>query len=125
MSESIQSRQERDAALAPIYAAAIKVLTNGFRTGGALLVVGLVVAALKQEAINHKAESFEKVIPAVFDGKASGIIDLAILVMMITPLLTVVTVAIGFVRAGDRRYGLLSFVVLGVLCVSVTLSLLR
>jgi uncharacterized membrane protein len=61
----------------------------------------------------------------LLDGKAAGIIDLAILALMITPLATVITVAAGFFRAGDRRYGWLSVLVLGILGISVVLSLLR
>jgi uncharacterized membrane protein len=125
MSEFVEARHEPDPALAPVYLSAIRVLNGGFRVGAALLIIGLVVAAAKRESLNHEVESFGQVFPAVFDGKASGIIDLAILTLMITPLITVVVVATGFMRAGDRRYGLLSFVVLGVLGVSVTLSLLR
>ncbi len=125
MSESIEARQERDEELAPVYAAAIKALTTGFRVGAALLVLGLAVAAAKRESLQTEVDSFGRVLPEILDGNASGIIDLAILAMMMTPLVTVVVVAIGFLRAGDRRYGLLSFVVLGVLGISVALALVR
>jgi len=61
----------------------------------------------------------------VLDGKASGIVDLAILCLMATPVATVFVVALGFFRIGDRRYGLLSLIVLGVLAISISLSLFR
>jgi len=112
-------------AIVPVYRAAIRVLTWGFRTGAGILLLGLVVSLIKREALNTQVDPFADILPTLFDGKPAAIIDLAILTFMATPLLTVVVVAIGFMRAGDRRYGMLSFIVLGVLCISVTLSLLR
>lgn len=125
MNEPRNSASDSPAALAPVYQSAITVLTRGFRTGAALLVAGLVVAIARRESLNDKVDPFGEIIPAILDGKAAGLIDLAILAIMITPLLTVIVVATGFFRAGDRRYGFFSVVVLAVLCVSVALSLLR
>ncbi len=116
---------ERVRGLFPIYRSAITVLSWGFRLGAALLAVGLIVAAIKGEALERKAEAFPDIIPAVLDGKASGIVDLAILCLMATPVATVFVVALGFFRIGDRRYGLLSLIVLGVLAISISLSLFR
>jgi uncharacterized membrane protein len=119
------ARTAHNAELTGIYRSAILVLTWGFRIGAAVLAVGLALALAKQEALSHEADPFRDVIPAIFDGKAVGIIDLAILCLMATPLATVLIVAVGFFRAGDRRYGAITLLVLGVLCVSVTLSLMR
>lgn len=116
---------ERGRKLSPIYRAAIAVLTWGFRLGAALLVVGLFVAAIKGEPLKHKAEAYSDVLPAVFDGKASGIVDLAILCLVATPVVAVAAVAFGFFRIGDRRYGALSLAMLCVLAVSISLSLFR
>ncbi|MCC6791628.1 MAG: DUF1634 domain-containing protein [Thermomicrobiales bacterium] len=111
--------------LAPVYRAAIAVMTWGFRIGAALLVVGLAVAAAKRESIRNEVDPFADILPKIFDGEAAGIIDLAIVVLMATPLLTVIAVALAFRRAGDRRYANASLMVLGVLAISVILSLLR
>jgi uncharacterized membrane protein len=111
------------AELAPLRGAAITILTWGFRTGGALLAVGLLLAAIKQESLSHQAGSFTDVIPAILDGRAGGVVDLAILWIMATPVATVIVIATGFFRLGDRRYGALSLAVLAVLCVSISLSL--
>lgn len=125
MSATTPSPDRRSDPLAPIYRSAIAVLTWGFRTGAALLVVGLVVAAAKRESIAREVDPFTEIFPKIIDGKASGIIDLAILAIMVTPLVTVVTVAVGFHRAGDRRFAIVSLCVLCILGVSVVLSLLR
>jgi uncharacterized membrane protein len=111
--------------LAGLYRSSITVLSVGFKTGAGLLVLGLVVALLRREPLNDRVDSFEDVPRKLLEGSAAGIIDLAILAIMATPLATVVTVAIGFFRAGDRRYGWLSLVVLGILGISVILALIR
>lgn len=114
-----------DQRIAPIYRSAITVMTWGFRIAAALLIAGLAVAAAKREVIGHRVDPFREILPKIFDGKAAGIIDLAILAIMVTPLVTVVVVAVGFHRAGDRRYARCSLLVLGILGISVVLSLLR
>ena len=100
-------------------------MTWGFRIAAGILVTGLAVALAKQEALEHRADPFADVFPAILDGESSGIIDLAIIAIMLTPLVTAVTVAAGFRRIGDRRYTICSFLVLGILGISVLLSLVR
>jgi uncharacterized membrane protein len=125
MSATAPMQNPDDQRIAPIYRSAIRVMTWGFRIAAALLIVGLAVAAAKREAIGHRVDPFRQIFPNIIDGKAAGIIDLAILAIMVTPLVTVIVVAVGFQRAGDRRYALCSFLVLGILGISVVLSLLR
>ncbi len=111
--------------LAPLYDAAFLIFTWGFRLGAALLAVGVVVALIKSEPLGHEADRFIDVLAAVRAGHASGIIDLAILWFMATPVATVVVVGISFWRMGDRRYALLSLLVLAILGVSIVLALNR
>jgi uncharacterized membrane protein len=111
--------------LAPLYALSRTIFVWGFRLGAALLVLGLVVAIAKGEPIGHVADPLVDIPGAVLAGHASGIIDLAIFWFMATPVVTVIAVAIGFLRLGDRRYALLSLVVLIILGASIALSLLR
>ena len=111
--------------LGPLYQAAISTLTWGFRTGAALLAIGILLALARRESLNRVADPFAEVLPAVLDGEASGVVDLAIIWLMITPVLAVVVVALGFFRLGDRRYGALALLVLAVLGVTITLALGR
>ncbi len=111
--------------LAPLYAAAVATLTWGFRTGAALLAAGIVLALARREPLNREADPFAEVIPAVLDGRAAGVVDLAILWLMVVPVGAVLVVAGGFLRLGDRRYALLSLLVLAVLGVSIALALGR
>ena len=118
----LAARTER---LEPLYDAAVKTLFWGFRLGAALLALGIVVALVKGEPLGHEADPIPDVIAMVRAGYASGIIDLAILWFMLTPVVTVIVVAASFWRLGDRRYALLSLVVLAILGASVALALNR
>jgi uncharacterized oligopeptide transporter (OPT) family protein len=118
----LAARTER---LQPLYDAAVKTLLWGFRLGAALLALGIVAALIKREPLGHEADPLADVIATVRAGYASGIIDLAILWFMLTPVATVIVVAVNFWRLGDRRYALLSLIVLAILGASVALSLYR
>ncbi len=118
----LAARTER---LEPLYDAAVKTLFWGFRLGAALLALGIVVALVKREPLGHEADPIPEVVAMVRAGYASGIIDLAILWFMLTPVATVIVVAASFWRLGDRRYALLSLIVLAILGASVALALNR
>ncbi len=111
--------------LAPLYDAAVRTFFWGFRLGAALLALGIIVALVKREPIGHEADPLSEIIATVRAGQAAGIIDLAILWFMLTPVATVIVVAASFWRLGDRRYALLSLVVLAILGASIALALNR
>ena len=117
--------REQGRELTPIYRSAVTIRSLGFRLGAVLLAIGLLVAIVKQESLERTAEAYPDILPSVFDGDANGIISLAIVTLVATPVVTVLTVAIGFLRVGDRRFGVLSLFVLGVLGISISLSLFR
>jgi uncharacterized oligopeptide transporter (OPT) family protein len=118
----LAARTER---LEPLYDAAVKTLFWGFRLGAALLALGIVVSLFKREPLGREADPLPEVVAMVRAGYASGIIDLAILWFMLTPVVTVIVVAASFWRLGDRRYALLSLIVLAILGGSVALALNR
>ena len=111
--------------LAPLYDAAIRTFFWGFRLGAALLAVGLVVALVRGEPLGREADPISGVLAEVRAGHASGIIDLAILWFMLTPVAATIVVAVSFWRLGDRRYAVLSLAVLVILGVSIALALNR
>jgi len=118
----LAARTER---LAPLYDAAVKTLYWGFRLGAVLLALGVVLALVKREPLGREADPIPDVIAMVRAGYASGVIDLAILWFMLTPVATVIVVAASFWRLGDRRYALLCLIVLAILAASVALALNR
>jgi hypothetical protein len=118
----LAARTER---LAPLYDAAIRTFFWGFRLGAALLALGVVAALVKGEPLGREADPISGVLAEVRAGNASGIIDLAILWFMLTPVAATVVVGVSFWRLGDRRYAVLSLAVLVILGVSIALALNR
>jgi uncharacterized membrane protein len=122
MAEAFDRRLER---LAPLYAAADRSLAVGFRLSVALLAVGLALSLVRDEKLHREVESLPEILSLVADGHGAGFVDLAIVAMVMTPIATVLVLAAGFLRIGDRRYALVSCVVLAILGVSIAVSLLR
>jgi uncharacterized membrane protein len=115
----------RVAALAPLYAAAGRSLAWGFRVSMALLAIGLLLSLLQDEPLPEQAEPLPEVLALVRDGEGAGFVDLGIIAIVLTPVATVLVLALGFLKRGDRSYALVTFVVLAILGVSVGISLLR
>lgn len=113
----------RTTRLEPLYDSARLVLAWSFRIGAALLLIGIVLALIQRQPLNHVTTGFGQVIPAVLRGDAAGVVDLAILWLMASPVFAVIVVAIGFFRVGEPRYGIVSLLVLLVLGVSIALAI--
>ncbi len=122
MARLFARRTER---LQPLYAGTRFALTWSFRIGAALLLAGIVLAVIQRQPLNHVTTGFGEVVPSVMRGDAAGVVDLAILWLMASPVFVVVVVAGGFFRLGERKYALLSILVLIVLGVSIALAVIR
>ena len=118
----LAARTER---LAPLYDAAVRTFVWGFRIGAALLALGVLLALVKGEPLERETDPISEVLAEVLAGNASGVIDLAILWFMMTPVAATVVAAVSFWRLGDRRYAVLSLVVLVILGTSIALALNR
>jgi len=109
----------------PIRRSAAATLTWGFRATAAILALGLLVTFIGGHDIETEATGFRDIIPDLLDGEGPAIVSLAILTMMLTPVATVIVIALGFLRIGDRRFGRVSLIVLGVLAISIIASFFR
>jgi uncharacterized membrane protein len=109
----------------PIRSAAADTLNWGFRVSAAILALGLIVTLVQDHEIEEKATSFTNLLPDLIDGQGSAIVSLSILTMMVTPVVTVIVIALGFSRINDSRYARISLIVLGVLAISIVASFFR
>lgn len=114
---------QRTARLEPLYHSTRLVLTWSFRIGAAILLIGIVLALIQRTPLNHATTGFSQVIPSISRGEAAGVVDLAILWLMASPVFAVIVVAVGFFRSGERRYGVVSLLVLLVLGISIALAI--
>ncbi len=108
-----------------VYARALVVLRIGFRLVAILLLAGIAVALVRGEQLERTVDPFGKIFPAIRDGHSRGIIDLAILTVMLTPVAAVVTIALTLHLLGERRFARYSLAVLLILLASIASSLIR
>lgn len=100
------------------------VLAWGFRLSASLLLIGLVVSAIQQEGLHTSLEGFSTILQEIGDGNGASIVALAILVMIVTPIVSTLTVVISCLRVGDQRYARIAGAVLVILIVSALISAL-
>lgn len=111
--------------LTAVYDVAISSLRMGFRLAAALFVIGIAWSAVEREDIATRVTPIEDIPRQLADGAPMAAIVLSFLVLMFTPVVTVLCIGVSFLRLGDRWYGLLSFVVLAILGASMALALIR
>ncbi len=106
-----------------VTAGAITVLTWGFRVSFACIVVGLVLALARDEPLAHTLGKPGAVFEQLIEGHSNGVLGVGILVMILSPVVSALTIALGFLRIGDRRYALITGLVLLILVGSIAFSL--
>jgi uncharacterized membrane protein len=113
------------ASIDTLYPKVSQVLRIGFRIAAAFLVSGIVIALIRQEPLATEVDSFSKIPGALMDLRSRAFIDLAIIVIVLTPVAAVVAIWRGFLAQGERRFANYTLGVLGVLGASIVLSLFR
>ena len=121
--DAIAGFELRGAELAPLLREVGVVLQWMFRIGVVLLVLGLLLAVFRHEPLGERVDPLSQVIPAAMAGHASGVIDLAIIWLAAAPVVATIVVLVGFLRMGDRRYAVITGLVLTVLAVSILRAL--
>ena len=107
-----------------VTSAAIKVLTTGWRLSFALVIIGLVIAIIRDEPLARELGTFSHVFAELRHGHSNGFLGVGILVMILSPIVSAATIAVSFFRIGDRQYGIITTVVFIILMISIGLSLL-
>lgn len=110
---------------AELYRVAQQTLRIGFIIAATLFVVGVTVLAISGDDMAKTVTPIDEIPGDLIGGDAMAILDLAFLSLMLTPIATVLRLALTFLRVGEQRFALISFVVLAILILSVTVALLR
>lgn len=98
------------------------VLLVGIAVSGALMVAGLTLGLLKGGGIPRGVVPLADLPRAARGLCPAAFLSLGLIVLIATPFVRVVGSLIAFVREGDRRYVVVTAVVLAVMCVSVLLG---
>lgn len=101
---------------------AIAVLSTGWKISFALIILGLVVALIRDEPLTNELGSFRNVLADLGKGRANGFLGIGILAMIISPIAATLTIMTGFFRIGDRRYAFISLGVLVILITSIVIA---
>lgn len=105
--------------LGGLHARVISILLWGWRIGAGLLLLGVVIAFARHETLSRVAVMPSQVVSLIAAREAAGVVDLAILLLIATPVIATAVVAIGYWRRDDHRYAFVTLAVLGILLASV------
>lgn len=101
-----------------------QTLTWGFRVTATLLMIGIVLSAIQGEELHTSVEDIPTIVEQILDGNGAGVVALGILVMIATPIVSVLSVVFSCMRIGDRRYAVITSSVLIILFISAAIAAL-
>lgn len=103
-------------------------ITNVYRWGslvsGIVIVLGILVAIIRQEPLATELGAPADVFGQALRGHANGIIGVGILIMILTPLCGAALMTRNYFRIGDRRFGFIGGAIVLVLLTSIAASLI-
>lgn len=94
----------------------------GYITSFALVGIGLVIALIRQIPLATELGGPGKIGGELIDLDPNGFIGLGIGVMILTPIIMTIEVAVNFFRANDSRFGTITAVVAAILVVTLALA---
>lgn len=101
-----------------------RVLETGFRVAIVTMAIGITLAVIRREALPSTLDQPADIARGIVRGEAEAIIGLGIISIILTPFASTIVIAIAFYRQGDRRYAMVSGLVLLILLISIGLSLI-
>ena len=99
-----------------------RVLLVGIAVSVALMAAGLVLGALKGDGIPRGVVPLADLPRALRGLSPAAFLSLGLIVLIATPFVRVAGSLVAFAREGDRRYVVVTALVLVVMCVSVLLG---
>lgn len=106
-----------------LYRRIIGVMNAGFLIAIGLMLAGLLVGLVTGNHVERDTDRLRDVLPGVLTLQSQDIVELGILVLIATPAAYVVVALFTFLRNRDGLYALVCLALLGILSLSVGLSL--
>lgn len=106
----------------PVERTVRKVLIAGIAVSVALMAIGLVLGALDGDGLPSGVVPLAHLASRLGDADPAAYLSLGLIVLIATPFVRVAASVVVFALEGDRRYTLITAVVLGIMCVSVVLG---
>jgi uncharacterized membrane protein len=99
-------------------------LLGGVALSGSLMLVGLAVALLGAQPRPHNMPpGLVALLRTSLSGNGASMIELALLVLMATPVMRVAVLGIGWAMSGTRRFAVVALAVLALLGFSIFLGI--
>jgi uncharacterized membrane protein len=106
----------------PIERMVSRVLGIGIAVSVSLMLAGLVLSLISGEGMPGHVVPFTDLLPGLADADPAAYLSLGLLVLVATPFVRVGGSVVTFARERDRRYVLVTAVVLAVMCLGVVLG---
>lgn len=104
---------------------ASRFLFAGFACFVVTMIVGVIWLLLTNRAMSPEIMPIGEIPRELRAGDPMAVIDLALLILIATPVVTMAAVATAFFRSGERRLALTALLVLAILIVSFALAASR
>ena len=106
-----------------LYRRIVGVMNAGFMIAIGLMLAGVLVGAATGEHVREDTDRLRNVVPGALRLQAQDIIEMGILVLLATPAAYVVVALVTFVRDRDGLFVAVCLTLLGILALSVGLTL--
>ncbi len=101
-----------------------RVLETGFRVAVAIMAIGLLLSFFKQTPLPDTMGGPRELVVGLASANPGSVIGLGIIAIILTPIASTIVIGWTFHEQGDRRYAMISGLVLLILLISIGLSLL-
>lgn len=106
-----------------LYRRIVIVMNGGFAIAIGLMLAGILIGAVTGDRIAAETTSIRQTLPGALRLNAQDIVELGIFVLLATPAAYVVVALLTFVRDRDPLYILVCLALLGIVSVSVGVSM--
>jgi len=108
--------------MVPIERMVSRILMTGIAVSVALMAIGLVLGLFDKQGMATHVVPLADLPSLLRSFDPAAYLSLGLIVLIATPFVRVLGSVVAFAREGDRRYVLITAVVLAVMCLSVVLG---